>query len=79
MTDRQRKTLISALIVALVSVLTVPLMKAAWESKVDTDEYLIHLERAAATDAEQTALLLDVLCTVKPADRRCAPQAWRVP
>ena len=82
MTAEAKRRLALAVLVPVLAALSWPLIRtasgAAWGLKVNTSTFRDHLRdeqlRAAldsAWHADQTQLILDVLCSVKPADRRC--------
>jgi len=73
-----KRGLTIALTSTFVGVAAIPLLVALWRTKVDVSVYDVHIEkestrvvRDSARAEEQHMLLLDVLCAMKPTDRRC--------
>lgn len=78
MTVPQKRAVTIAIMTTILGAIAAPLLGAAWNLKVDTSTYELHLReeqthivRDSAHIEEQKMLLLDVLCGVKPEDRRC--------
>ena len=77
MTAQQKRTLASTLTV-VAGALIIPVMTWAWSTKVDTNTFNIHVVTADARwkadsveRANQTKMLMSVLCTIKPEDTQC--------
>jgi hypothetical protein len=78
MTVPQKRALTIALLTTVIGAIAAPVLGAAWKAKVDTSVFEMHVEqdmRHRALDSalakEQKELTLDILCSLKPDDRRC--------
>lgn len=80
MTHQHKRAAVTAVLTTLIGTFFLWAASTAWASKVDQSDFDVHLEqerthvvRDSARAEEQKALTLDILCSVKPADRRCRP------
>ena len=79
MTTQAKRTAALAILTAILGAITVPLLNAAWQSKVSTADFNLYaqtvntrIDKLAAQDSVQREMMLDILCTVKKQnDRRC--------
>jgi hypothetical protein len=79
MTDKAKRTVALSVLLTLLGALIVPLLTAAWNSKVSSSDFQLYaqdvngrIDRLSRTDSIQRELMVDILCTVKKQnDRRC--------
>jgi len=71
MTDREKRNWKLGILATLVTALILRVGAGAWESKVSRGEFDTHVQGEEARWQAQYQLTLDVLCELKPQDRRC--------
>lgn len=78
MSTTQKRAALLGILTALLGAVTMPLLRTVWDAKVSSSDFRLYtqtvdskLERLAVQDSMQREMLTDILCSVKPRDRRC--------
>ena len=71
MTAPQRRAFLLTVLLAIWGALAVPLLGAVWTYKVDRPEFDLHVQVDESRQKATLEITLDILCQLKPADRRC--------
>lgn len=71
MTTQQKRAVTVGVLTTVLGAGVLFVTGAAWNAKVDRSEFDLHVQAEANNHERQMELSLELLCEMKPANRRC--------